>query len=157
MPGTITEIDVVKALEGFRRATNALLDISFETIAGTGANGAVMHYRVTETTNARLEDGQLIVVDSGGQYIDGTTDITRTLPIGLPGDEERRAFTRVLKGMIAIFRGFPKGAPPAVISTRWHAIRCGWQDRISTMAPAMVSGSISACTRGLRDSRGSVT
>ena len=108
--GTLTEIDVVTALEGFRRATNALLDISFETIAGTGPNGAVMHYRVTEASNARLEDGQLIVVDSGGQYIDGTTDITRTLPIGRSGEEERRAFTRVLKGMIAISRArFPKG------------------------------------------------
>ncbi|MDU8928906.1 aminopeptidase P family protein [Alisedimentitalea sp. MJ-SS2] len=109
-PGSLTEIDMAKRLESFRRDTNALLDISFDTIAGTGANGAVMHYRVTETSNSTLEDGQLIVVDSGGQYIDGTTDITRTLPIGQPGDEERRAFTRVLKGMIAISRArFPKG------------------------------------------------
>ncbi|MEZ5715085.1 MAG: aminopeptidase P family protein [Paracoccaceae bacterium] len=109
-PGTIGEIEVVTALEGFRRATNALLDISFDTIAGTGPNGAVMHYRVTEQSNTRLDEGQLIVVDSGGQYIDGTTDITRTLPVGMPGDEERRAFTRVLKGMIAISRArFPKG------------------------------------------------
>ena len=109
-PGSISEIDVVTSLEGFRRATNALLDISFDTIAGTGPNGAVMHYRVTEQSNTRLEEGQLIVVDSGGQYIDGTTDITRTLPVGQPGDEERRAFTRVLKGMIAISRArFPKG------------------------------------------------
>lgn len=108
--GSLTEIDVVRALEGFRRATNALLDISFETIAGTGPNGAVMHYRVTEKSNSRLEDGQLIVLDSGAQYIDGTTDITRTLPIGQPGDEERSAFTRVLKGMITISRArFPKG------------------------------------------------
>jgi Xaa-Pro aminopeptidase len=65
---------------------------------------------VTNDTNSRLEDGQLIVVDSGGQYIDGTTDITRTLPVGQPGLDERRAFTRVLKGMIAISRArFPKG------------------------------------------------
>ncbi|KAA0916781.1 aminopeptidase P family protein [Aquicoccus porphyridii] len=109
-PDTITEIDVVTALEGFRRATNALIDISFDTIAGTGPNGAVMHYRVTEGSNTRLEDGHLIVVDSGGQYIDGTTDITRTLPVGRVGDEERHCFTRVLKGMIAISRArFPKG------------------------------------------------
>jgi Xaa-Pro aminopeptidase len=109
-PGSLSEIDVVSALEGYRRATNALLDISFDTIAGTGPNGAVMHYRVTENTNATLEEGHLIVVDSGGQYIDGTTDITRTLPVGTPGDEERRAFTRVLKGMIAISRArFPQG------------------------------------------------
>ncbi|MDQ2095444.1 aminopeptidase P family protein [Rhodalgimonas zhirmunskyi] len=109
-PGTLTEIDIVTNLEGARRATNALRDISFDTIAGTGPNGAVMHYRVTEDSNSRLEEGELIVVDSGGQYLDGTTDITRTLPIGQVGEEERTAFTRVLKGMIAISRArFPKG------------------------------------------------
>ncbi|PIE14583.1 MAG: X-Pro aminopeptidase [Rhodobacterales bacterium] len=109
-PGTITEIDVVTALEGFRRATDALLDISFETIAGTGPNGAVMHYRVTRDSNTRLDEGQLIVVDSGAQYLDGTTDITRTLPVGTVGEEERTAFTRVLQGMIAISRlRFPVG------------------------------------------------
>ncbi len=103
-PGSITEIDVVTALEGFRADTNQLRDISFDTIAGTGANGAVIHYRVTESTNARLEDGQLIVVDSGGQYLDGTTDITRTLAIGTPPAEAKAAFTRVLAGMIAMSR-----------------------------------------------------
>lgn len=109
-PGTLTEIDVVTKLESCRRATNALLDISFDTIAGTGANGAIMHYRVTEESNARLEEGQLIVLDSGGQYLDGTTDITRTLPIGAVGLEEKEAFTRVLQGMIAISRlRFPRG------------------------------------------------
>lgn len=109
-PGTITEIDVATSLEGFRRATNALMDISFDTIAGTGPHGAIMHYRVTEDTNARLEDGQLIVIDSGGQYLDGTTDITRTLPVGTVGDEEKACFTRVLKGMIGISRlRFPRG------------------------------------------------
>ncbi|NBR88575.1 MAG: M24 family metallopeptidase [Rhodobacteraceae bacterium] len=108
--GSLTEIDVVTALEGYRRATNALLDISFDTIAGTGEHGAIMHYRVTETTNKRLEDGHLIVVDSGGQYIDGTTDITRTLPVGQPSDEALTQFTRVLQGMIGISRlRFPKG------------------------------------------------
>lgn len=108
--GTITEIDVVKALEGYRRATNALMDISFDTISGTGPNGAVIHYRVTEKTNARLQDGQLIVVDSGGQYINGTTDITRTLPVGHVGAEEKACFTRVLQGMIGISRArFPRG------------------------------------------------
>ncbi|SDN44265.1 Xaa-Pro aminopeptidase [Lutimaribacter pacificus] len=109
-PGTITEIDVATALEGYRRATNALLDISFDTIAGTGPHGAIMHYRVTEDTNARLDEGQLIVVDSGGQYLDGTTDITRTLPVGAVGDEEKTCFTRVLKGMVAMSRlRFPRG------------------------------------------------
>lgn len=108
--GSLTEIDVATALEGFRRATNALRDISFDTIAGTGPNGAIMHYRVSRSSNARLEPGHLIVVDSGGQYLDGTTDITRTLPVGDVGDIEKACFTRVLQGMIGISRlRFPKG------------------------------------------------
>ena len=109
-PGRVTEIDVVKKLEGFRRRDNALQDISFETIAGTGPNGAIMHYRVTEETDSMLDDGQLIVLDSGGQYLDGTTDITRTLAIGTPPRAAAEAFTRVLKGMIAMSRlRWPKG------------------------------------------------
>jgi len=108
--GSITEVDVVTQLENARRATGELRDISFETIAGTGPHGAIMHYRVTEETNAPLQNGQLIVLDSGGQYIDGTTDITRTLPIGDVGAVEKEAFTRVLQGMIGISRlRFPKG------------------------------------------------
>ncbi|MBU2982860.1 aminopeptidase P family protein [Lentibacter algarum] len=109
-PDTITEIDVVTALEAFRSAGSDLLDISFETIAGTGPHGAIMHYRVTEESNATLKNGEIIVIDSGGQYIDGTTDITRTVPIGQVGDAQKAAFTRVLQGMIAISRlRFPKG------------------------------------------------
>ena len=110
-PGSkITEIDVVTQLETQRRAGNALMDISFETIAGSGPNGAIMHYRVTEETSRPLGAGELIVVDSGGQYRDGTTDITRTLPIGTVGHEEKQCFTRVLQGMIAISRArWPKG------------------------------------------------
>lgn len=109
-PGSLTEIDVVRELEGFRRATNALQEISFDTICGAGPNGAIVHYRVTEETNAVVAPG-LLLVDSGGQYVDGTTDITRTVAIGdAAGDEERAAFTRVLQGMIAISRvRFPKG------------------------------------------------
>lgn len=108
--GTVTEIEVAKHLEELRRRDPALRDISFETISGTGENGAVMHYRVTEETNSRLEEGHLLVLDSGGQYLDGTTDITRTIAIGTPGDVESAAFTRVLQGMIAISRlRWPKG------------------------------------------------
>ncbi|QAX30223.1 aminopeptidase P family protein [Leisingera sp. NJS204] len=110
LPGTITEIGAVTKLEALRREDQALRDISFETIAGTGENGAVMHYRVTEETDTRLEDGHLLVLDSGGQYLDGTTDITRTIAIGTPGAEERDAYTRVLQGMIAMSRlRWPKG------------------------------------------------
>ena len=109
-PGSTTETQVVSQLEALRRRDNALQDISFETIAGTGPNGAIIHYRVTEDTDSRLEDGHLLVLDSGGQYLDGTTDITRTVAIGDVGAEERLAFTRVLQGMIAISRlRWPKG------------------------------------------------
>lgn len=102
--GSLTETQVVSKLEDFRRRDNALKDISFETIAGTGPNGAIMHYRVTTDTDSTLEDGHLIVLDSGGQYLDGTTDITRTIAIGSPPQEARVAFTRVLLGMIAMSR-----------------------------------------------------
>ncbi|MFW2542566.1 aminopeptidase P family protein [Primorskyibacter sp. 2E107] len=109
-PGDLTEISVVQRLEEERRATNALRDISFETISGSGPHGAIVHYRVTEGTDRPLQAGELLLVDSGGQYVDGTTDITRTVAIGTVGDEERQNFTRVLKGMIAISTlRFPKG------------------------------------------------
>ncbi len=108
--GGLTEIDAAQALEAFRAETGALRDISFDTIAGAGANGAIVHYRVTEQTNASLRPGQLFLIDSGAQYQDGTTDITRTLPVGLPGAEEKECFTLVLQGMIAVHRArFPKG------------------------------------------------
>ena len=108
--GGVTEIDVVRKLEGFRRAANGLRDISFETICGTGAHGAIIHYRVTEETDAPLEQGQVVVIDSGGQYLDGTTDITRTIAVGTAPEEARAPFTRVLQGMIAISRlRWPKG------------------------------------------------
>lgn len=108
--GGLTEIDVVTALEGFRRETNALHDISFETICGAGAHGAIVHYRVTRDTDAPVKTGELLLVDSGGQYVDGTTDITRTVIVGEPTAEHRDRYTRVLQGMIAISRAqFPRG------------------------------------------------
>ncbi|MEM8658324.1 MAG: aminopeptidase family protein P, partial [Pseudomonadota bacterium] len=107
---TLTEIDVVRMLEAKRRATNALRDISFDTISGAGPNGAIVHYRVTEATNRALPQNGLLLVDSGGQYEDGTTDITRTMGIGTPPEDAIRAFTLVLKGMIAISRArWPQG------------------------------------------------
>lgn len=108
-PG-LTEIDVVTALEGYRRATNVLHDISFETICGSGPNGAMMHYRVTDETNRCLGRDELLLVDSGAQYLDGTTDITRTIAVGDPGDYARQCYTRVLQGTVAISRArWPKG------------------------------------------------
>ena len=109
-PEGATEIDVVVALEGFRRDTNALRDISFETIAGSGPNGAIVHYRVNEETNRPLDRDGLLLVDSGGQYLDGTTDVTRTVALGMPPTEAAQDFTRVLQGMIAVSRArFPRG------------------------------------------------
>jgi Xaa-Pro aminopeptidase len=108
--GGLSEIDVVRALEGYRRATNALHDISFDTICGAGPNGAIMHYRVTEDSNRAVPQDSLLLVDSGAQYLDGTTDITRTIAVGDPGDYARQCYTRVLQGMIAISRArWPKG------------------------------------------------
>ncbi len=109
-PAGLTEIAVVRALEGFRRATDALHDIAFDTICGSGPNGAIIHYRVTGATDRRLRTGELLLVDSGAQYRDGTTDITRTIALGPPGAEEADAYTRVLQGLIAISRArFPRG------------------------------------------------
>ncbi len=108
--GTLDEIGVAKKLEGFRRQTGALKEISFDTISGAGANGAIVHYRVSEATNAALQAGTLFLVDSGGQYLDGTTDITRTIAIGEPTRDMRRHFTLVLKGHIALAAArFPRG------------------------------------------------
>ncbi|WP_316014796.1 aminopeptidase P family protein [Roseobacter sp. HKCCA0434] len=110
--GRLTEIAIAKELESRRRTANELRDISFETISGSGPNGAIVHYRVTEETDRTLTTGELMLVDSGGQYLDGTTDITRTIAIaiGEVDPDAARAFTLVLKGMIAVSRlRFPPG------------------------------------------------
>lgn len=107
--GRVDEIKAAKKLETLRTATNQLKDISFDTISGAGANGAIVHYRVTTATNARLSPGTLYLVDSGAQYPDGTTDITRTIVIGTPSADMKRHYTLVLKGHIAISMArFPK-------------------------------------------------
>ena len=93
---------VVEALEGFREATGALKDLSFDTIAGAGPNGALPHYKPITRTIRRMETGSLLLVDGGGQYLDGTTDVTRTVAVGNPSADQRRMFTLVLKGHIAM-------------------------------------------------------
>ncbi|MCH1754987.1 aminopeptidase P family protein [Brucella abortus] len=114
-PGTIDEISAAKKLEESRANAGRdfqmpLEDISFDTISGAGPNGAIIHYRVNTDTNRTLQDGELYLVDSGAQYRDGTTDITRTVPIGRIDPETVKAFTLVLKGVIAITTArFPKG------------------------------------------------
>ncbi|WP_288427225.1 aminopeptidase P family protein [uncultured Agrobacterium sp.] len=114
-PGSITEIQAVKALEAARARVgeamqNPLKDISFDTISGAGPNAAIIHYRVTTDSDRRLQDGEMFLVDSGAQYVNGTTDITRTVAIGNVPEEQKRFFTLVLKGVIAISDArFPKG------------------------------------------------
>ena len=125
--GKLTEIDAVAALESFRRDTGALKDISFPTIAGAGPNGAIVHYRVTRSSNRRIGKNELFLIDSGAQYEDGTTDITRTLVVGKPSEEMRDRFTRVLKGHIAIATAaFPENTSgaqldPLARTSLWQA------------------------------------
>jgi len=108
--GQLTEIDICKAIEGFRMATGALQDLSFDSISGAGPNGAFPHYRVTVESNRKVDQDNLFLLDSGGQYLDGTTDVTRTVAVGTPTSEMKDRFTRVLKGHIALSRvRFPKG------------------------------------------------
>ena len=114
--GKLSEIDAVAALETFRRETGVLKDISFPTIAGAGPDGAIVHYRVTAQSNRPILPGQLFLIDSGAQYEDGTTDITRTIAVGEPAPEMCERFTRVLKGHIAVARAvFPDGTTGAQI------------------------------------------
>ncbi|MBI1384058.1 MAG: M24 family metallopeptidase [Rhizobiales bacterium] len=124
--GGLDEIAAARALEGYREATDELADLSFDTISGSGPNGAIVHYRVTSATNRTLVPGELYLVDSGGQYLDGTTDITRTVAVGQPTTDMRRHFTLVLKGHIAIATTrFPPGTRGVDIDA--FARRALWQ------------------------------
>jgi Xaa-Pro aminopeptidase len=108
--GKLREIEASDRLQALRQATGKLRDLSFDTISGAGPNGAIVHYRASEASERTLESGSLYLVDSGGQYRDGTTDITRTVAIGTPSAEMRDRFTRVLKGHIALAMArFPAG------------------------------------------------
>ncbi len=110
--GKVSEISAAQKLEQCRKSTGKLKDLSFDTISGGGPHGAIVHYRVTEKTNRVLRPGELYLVDSGGQYEDGTTDVTRTILVdgAPPPTDGVRAFTHVLKGHIALARArFPKG------------------------------------------------
>jgi Xaa-Pro aminopeptidase len=116
--GELTEIDAVEALETFRRDTGLLKDVSFPTISGSGPNGAIVHYRVTRETNRTIGRDELFLIDSGAQYEDGTTDVTRTVVVGTPSEEMRDRFTRVLKGHIAIATAvFPENTSGAQLDT----------------------------------------
>jgi Xaa-Pro aminopeptidase len=108
--GGVTEISAADRLQAFREETGVLKDLSFDTISATGPHGAIPHYKVTAESSLPIETGQLYLVDSGGQYADGTTDVTRVIAVGDPTQEMRDRFTRVLKGHIAIATAlFPAG------------------------------------------------
>jgi len=117
-PGSITELDAVARLAAMRAGGEHYRGPSFDTISGAGSNGAIVHYRVTAESNRTLESGTLYLVDSGGQYLDGTTDVTRTVAIGPPEPEHRDRFTRVLRGHIALATArFPRGTSGAQLDT----------------------------------------
>jgi Xaa-Pro aminopeptidase len=108
--GGLNESTAAARLESFRRENERFRDLSFDTISGAGSNGAIVHYKFTEETDRPIRTGELYLVDSGAQYLDGTTDVTRTVAIGAPTDEHRDRFTRVLRGHIALATArFPVG------------------------------------------------
>jgi Xaa-Pro aminopeptidase len=116
--GGLTEIAASDRLRAFRSETGALRDLSFPTISSGGPNGAVVHYNATAETNREIGQGELYLVDSGAQYLDGTTDVTRTVAVGTPSAEMKDRFTRVLKGHIAIATArFPEGTTGGQLDT----------------------------------------
>jgi len=116
--GTLGEIASSDRLLEFRRGGEHFRDTSFDTISGAGPNGAIVHYRATPATERRIEPDMLYLVDSGAQYLDGTTDVTRTIAVGTPTGEQRDRFTRVLKGHIAVaLARFPKGTSGSQLDT----------------------------------------
>ena len=126
--GKLREIEVSDRLQALRQQTGKLRDLSFDTISGAGPNGAIVHYRASEATERALQPGSLYLVDSGGQYRDGTTDITRTVAIGTPSPEMRDRFTRVLKGHIALATArFPAGTTGSQLDAlaRFHLWQAG--------------------------------
>ena len=128
--GELTETGIVTALESFRREEESCIDASFDTISGAGPNGAIVHYRVTTKTDRKLNPGEIMLVDSGAQYLAGTTDITRTLSTGPATAELKDRYTRVLKGMIAISTArFPAGTTGAQIDIL--ARQFLWQDGVT--------------------------
>ena len=116
--GNVSEMSAADQLEAFRREGDNIQGLSFPTISGTGPNGAIVHYRATEHSNRPLDQNSLYLVDSGGQYLDGTTDVTRTIAIGTPTPEMKDRFTRVLKGHIALATAiFPLGTYGSQLDT----------------------------------------
>ncbi len=151
--GKLTEIGIVEALESFRRETGLLKDVSFSTIAGAGPDGAIVHYRVTRKTDRAVKPGDLVLIDSGGQYEDGTTDITRTVIVGRADRGDARPLHPRAQG--------PYRDRDSSVSRRHHRLadsipshgnRSGRPASISTTAPATASAAICRCTRAPRAS-----
>jgi Xaa-Pro aminopeptidase len=114
--GHLTEIEAAEALEGYRRAADSLVDLSFDSISGAAPHAAIPHYRVTRSSNRTIKRDEIFLIDSGGQYPDGTTDVTRTMIVGTPTPEMRDRFTRVLKGHVALATvRFPEGTTGAAL------------------------------------------
>ena len=114
--GELTEIEAAQALEGYRKATDSLIDLSFDSISGAAPHAAIPHYRVTRSSNRKINKNEIFLIDSGGQYPDGTTDVTRTMIVGKPTAEMRDRFTRVLKGHISLATvRFPEGTTGAAL------------------------------------------
>ena len=153
--GRVDEIGAAMKLEEFRRETGELKDLSFDSISAAGPHGAVVHYRPTTASNLKLKARSLYLIDSGGQYADGTTDITRSVAIGTPSAEMRRHYTLVLKGHIAVATArFPKGDARAKTSTPSRAGRFGRLGSISTTEQDMASAATSRCMSRRSASRG---
>src|SRR5215469_10947539 len=123
--GHLTEIEAAQALEGYRRKEGSLTDLSFDSISGAAPHAALPHYRVTTSSNRKINNNEIYLIDSGGQYPDGTTDVTRTMIVGTPTAEMKDRFTRVLKGHIALATmRFPEGTTGAALDA--HARKPLW-------------------------------
>ena len=154
--GRLTEIEAVEKLEALRDETGLLRELAFSTISGSGPNGAIVHYRVTNRTNRALKPGELFLLDSGAQYEDGTTDITRTVAVGEPTRRDARPLHARAEGP---HRHRPGGVPEGHVGGADRraspARRCGRPGSISTTAPATASAATSRCTRGRSGCRSS--
>ncbi|KAG8706619.1 hypothetical protein FRC09_002308 [Ceratobasidium sp. 395] len=148
------EHEAALVLEGYRQELDLFKGLSFGTISSTGPNGAIIHYSPPEKGSAEIKLDQMYLCDSGAQFLDGTTDVTRTWHFGIPTKEERRAFTRVVQGHIAIDTAvFPSGTTGYVLDA--FARRALWADgldyrRVLGTEPDMVWDTISAFTKGRR-------
>ena len=152
--GGVDELKAAAKLQAFRQAGGDLRDLSFDTISGAGPNGAIVHYQVNEETNRPLEMDSIYLVDSGGQYPDGTTDVTRTVVIGTPTAEMKDRFTRVLQGHIAIARAlFPEGTRGSQLDSFARQYPVARRASITPTAPATASAASSPSTKGRSASR----